>query len=55
MKLEEHLDNITINQYDLNTKEESAIMIIADVANLEKILKVMRSFNANPFSIPEGM
>ena len=48
------LDNITINQYDLNTKEESAIMIIADVANLDKILKVMRSFNANPFSIPEG-
>ena len=49
------LDEITINQYDLNTKEESAIMIIADVANLEKILKVMRSFNANPFSIPEGV
>ena len=49
------LDNITINQYDLNTKEESAIMIIADVANLDKILKVMRSFNANPFSIPEGI
>jgi len=49
------LDNITINQYNLNTKEESAIMIIADVANLEKILKVMRSFNANPFSIPEGV
>ena len=48
------LDNITINQYDLNTKDESAIMIIADVADLEKILKVMRSFNANPFSIPEG-
>ena len=48
------LDNITINQYDLNTKEESAVMIIADVANLDKILKVMRSFNANPFSIPEG-
>ena len=49
------LDNITINQYDLNTKEESAIMIIADVAELDKILKVMRSFNANPFSIPEGV
>jgi len=49
------LDNITINQYPLNTKEESALMIIADVANLEKILKVMRSFNANPFSIPEGI
>ena len=48
------LDNITINQYDLNTKEESAIMIIADIAELDKILKVMRSFNANPFSIPEG-
>ena len=49
------LDNITINQYPLNTKEESALMIIADVANLEKILKVMRSFNANPFSIPENV
>ena len=49
------LDNITINQYPLNTKEESALMVIADVANLEKILKVMRSFNANPFSIPENV
>ena len=48
------LDNVTINQHDLNTKEESALIVIADVANLEKILKVMRSFNANPFSIPEG-
>ena len=49
------LDNITINEYPLNTKEESALMIIADIASLEKILKVMRSFNANPFSIPEGV
>jgi len=49
------VDNVTINQYELNTKEESALMIIADVANLEKILKVMRSFNANPFSIPDGI
>ena len=49
------LDNVTINQHDLNTKEESALIVIADVANLEKILKVMRSFNANPFSIPEGV
>ena len=49
------LDDVTLNQYPLNTKEESALMIIADVANLEKILKVMRSFNANPFSIPENV
>ena len=49
------LDDITINEYPLNTKEESALMVIADVANLEKILKVMRSFNANPFSIPDGV
>ena len=49
------LDDATFNQYPLNTKEESALMIIADVANLEKILKVMRSFNANPFSIPENV
>ncbi len=54
-EIKKTLDNITINQYPLNTKEESALMIIADVANLEKILKVMRSFNANPFSIPENV
>jgi len=54
-EIKKTLDNITINQYPLNTKEESALMVIADVANLEKILKVMRSFNANPFSIPENV
>ena len=54
-EIKKTLDNVTINQYPLNTKEESALMIIADVANLEKILKVMRSFNANPFSIPENV
>ena len=54
-EIKKTLDNITINEYPLNTKEESALMVIADVANLEKILKVMRSFNANPFSIPEGV
>ena len=54
-EIKKTLDNITINEYPLNTKEESALMVIADIANLEKILKVMRSFNANPFSIPEGV
>ena len=54
-EIKKTLDNITINEYPLNTKEESALMIIADIASLEKILKVMRSFNANPFSIPEGV
>ena len=54
-EIKKTLDDATFNQYPLNTKEESALMIIADVANLEKILKVMRSFNANPFSIPENV
>ena len=54
-EIKKTLDDATFNQYPLNTKEESALMIIADVANLERILKVMRSFNANPFSIPENV
>ncbi len=54
-EIKKTLDNITINEYPLNTKEESALMVIADIASLEKILKVMRSFNANPFSIPDGV
>ena len=49
------LQNVTIFKYELDSKDESAIMIIADSQDTEKVLKVMRSFNSNPFTIPQGV
>ena len=49
------LENITFYKYDLANKEKIAILVIASVEDSEKTLKILRGFNANPFSIPEGM
>lgn len=49
------LDDITLYKYDLDGKEYSAVLVISTTEDSEKVLKVMRSFNANPFVIPEGM
>ena len=49
------LEDITIYKYDLDSKEKSALLIISDVEDSEKVLKVMRSFNSNAFTIPEGV
>ena len=49
------LQNVTIYKYELDSKEESAIIIIADSQDTDKVLKVMRSFNSNPFTIPQGI
>ena len=48
------LEGITIYKYDLENKEKSAILVISDSTDSEKILKVLRSFNSNTFKIPEG-
>jgi V/A-type H+-transporting ATPase subunit I len=48
------LEGITIYKYDLENKEKSAILIISDTRDSEKVLKVLRSFNSNTFKIPEG-
>ncbi len=48
------LEGITIYKYDLESKEKSAILVISDTADSEKVLKVLRSFNSNIFKIPEG-
>ena len=49
------LQNVTIFKYELDSKDESAIMIIVDSQDTDKVLKVMRSFNSNPFTIPQGV
>ncbi|MDP4680488.1 MAG: hypothetical protein NWS46_09000, partial [Cyclobacteriaceae bacterium] len=48
------LEDITIYKYDLESKEESAILVISDTKDSEKVLKILRSFNSNIFKIPEG-
>ena len=48
------LEGITVYKYDLESKEKSAILVISDTSDSEKVLKVLRSFNSNSFKIPEG-
>ena len=48
------LENITLYKYDLESKEKSAILVISDNIDYEKVLKILRSFNSNSFKIPEG-
>ena len=48
------LENVTLYKYDLESKEKSAILVISDKIDYEKVLKILRSFNSNSFKIPEG-
>ena len=48
------LEGITIYKYDLESKDNSALIIISDSKDSEKVLKVMRNLNVNPFVIPQG-
>jgi len=48
------LEEITIYKYDLGSKEKSALLIICDLRDSDKVLKVMRALNTNPFTIPQG-
>ncbi len=52
-EIERSLEGIPIFKYDLESKEKSAILIISDIEDSEKVLKVMRALNFNPFSIPK--
>jgi len=49
------LEDITFYKYDLENKEKSALLVISDSEDSEKVLKVLRSFNSNVFTIPQGM
>jgi len=53
-EIERILEDIPIFKYDLESKEKLAVIIISDASDSDKILKVMRSINSNPFSIPKG-
>ena len=48
------LEGVVIYKYELESKENSALVIISDAKDADKVIRVMRSLNANPFSIPQG-
>jgi len=49
------LEGIVIYKYELESKDKVAILIISDAVDSDKVLKVLRTFNANPFVIPQGL
>ncbi len=52
-EIQRSLEGIPIYKYDLESKEKSAVIVISGIDDSEKILKVMRALNSNPFSIPK--
>ena len=52
-EIERTLEGTPIFKYDLESKEKSAIIIISDNDDSDKILKTMRALNSNPFMIPK--
>jgi len=49
------LEEITFYKYDLESKDKAALLVISSTEESEKVLKVLRGFNANVFTIPEGL
>lgn len=49
------LEGIVIYRYELESKDKVAILVISGAADSDKVLKVLRTFNANPFVIPQGL
>ena len=54
-EIEKTLEDVPIFKYDLESKEKSAIVVISGIDDSDKILKVMRALNSNPFSIPKDI
>ncbi|MEM3089528.1 MAG: V-type ATPase 116kDa subunit family protein [Candidatus Nitrosotenuis sp.] len=49
------LEGVTIYKYDLESKDKTALIIISSADDSDRVLKVFRGFNANPFVIPAGL
>jgi len=54
-EIERSLEDIPIFKYDLESKDKAALIVIADIDDSDKILKVMRALNSNPFAIPKDL
>ena len=49
---ERSLEGVPIFRYELESKEKSAVIIISDIDDSDRVLKVMRALNSGPFGIP---
>lgn len=49
------LEGVTIYKYELETKNKIALIVIALAGDSDKVLKIFRAFNSNPFIIPQGL
>lgn len=49
------LEGITVYKYELDTKDKLALIVVAGTDDSDKVLKVFRGFNSNPFVIPQGL
>ena len=49
------LNNAVLYKFDLDGKSSIALLAVSGAQYADTVLKVMRSFNANPFVIPEQM
>ena len=47
------LEGVTIYKYDLETKEKIALIVVAPSSDSDKVLKVFRAFDSNPFVMPQ--
>ena len=47
------LEGVTIYKYDLESKEKIALVVVAPSSESDKVLKVFRAFDANPFVMPQ--
>lgn len=49
------LEGVTVYKYDLESKDKVALIVISSAEDSDRVLKVFRGFNANPFVIPAGL
>ncbi len=49
------LEGSTLYKYELESKDKIAVIVIALASDSDKVLKVFRAFNSNPFVIPQGL
>jgi len=49
------LDGVTIYRYELENKDKVALIVIALTSDSDKVLKIFRAFNSNPFVIPQAL
>jgi V/A-type H+/Na+-transporting ATPase subunit I len=49
------LEGVVVYKYDLESKDKTALIVISGADDADRVLKVFRGFNANPFVVPAGL